>query len=171
MTELEKLKITELYALGNGYKKISRILGIPSDSVKTYIRRHGKDDAEKLKTTCMQCGTPITQPQRKQLKKFCSDMTLWLEGSRKQSNASKKFTTPSETEKHGAYKPTTLCVNSKSKKALLQSSMRSCGTPWLTASQFTMKPTSASSSKMVRNTEYKSIKRTPHYLYGGEEFF
>ena len=42
MTELEKLKITELYALGNGYKKIGRLLGIPSDSVKTYIRRHGK---------------------------------------------------------------------------------------------------------------------------------
>ncbi len=35
-------KITELYALGNGYKKISRLLGIPSDSVKSYIRRHGK---------------------------------------------------------------------------------------------------------------------------------
>ena len=73
MTEHEKLKITELYALGNGYKKIGRLLGIPSDSVKSYIRRHGKDAAERLKTTCMQCGAPITQPQRKQLKKFCSD--------------------------------------------------------------------------------------------------
>ena len=40
-----------------------------------------------------------------------------------------------------------------------------CGTPWLTASRFTMKPTSASFSKMERNAKYKSIKRTPHYHY------
>lgn len=59
----------------------------------------------------------------------------------------------------------------KSKKALLQSSMRSCGTPWLTASRFTAKTTSALPSRMERNTKYKSIKRTPHYHYGGEEFF
>ena len=69
MTELEKLKITELYALENGYKKIGRLLGIPSDSVKTYIRRHGKDATERLKTTCMQCGAPITQPPKKTIEK------------------------------------------------------------------------------------------------------
>ena len=89
----------------------------------------------------------------------------------KAKSVSKKSTTPSVTERHGAYKPTTLCVNSKSVKALLQSSMRSCGTPWLTASWFTVKPTYASPSRMERNTKYKSIKRTPHYHYGGEEFF
>ena len=89
----------------------------------------------------------------------------------KAKSVSKKSTTPSVTERHGAYKPTTLCVNSKSVKALLQSSMRSCGTLWLTASWFTVKPTYASPSRMEQNTKHKSIKRTPHYHYGGEEFF
>lgn len=73
MTEFEKLKIAELYAVGNGYKKIAATLGLPHSTVKSFIKRQGKSMAETLATTCLNCGTPIVQLPHRPLRKFCSD--------------------------------------------------------------------------------------------------
>jgi len=73
MTEFQKIKVTELYAQGYGYKSISVALGISRNTVKSFIQRHGAERVEKLTTTCLYCGNPISQGKSPNLKKFCSD--------------------------------------------------------------------------------------------------
>ena len=73
MTEFQKIKVTELYAQGYGYKSISVALGISRNTVKSFIQRHGGERVEKLITTCLYCGKPISQGKSRNLKKFCSD--------------------------------------------------------------------------------------------------
>ena len=62
MTEAEKLRIHKLSQEGLGYKKIAAALGLPVNSVKTYLRRHPVgEDAAAIPDICERCGKPIIQ--------------------------------------------------------------------------------------------------------------
>lgn len=74
MTEAEKLRIHKLRQDGQGYKKIAAALGLPVNSVKTYLRRHPSDgEVPAGPDLCETCGKPITQVLHRKRKRFCSD--------------------------------------------------------------------------------------------------
>ena len=74
MTETEKLRIHKLRQEGLGYKKIAAALGLPVNSVKTYLRRHPiGEDAAAIPDFCEMCGKPIIQIPHRKHKRFCSD--------------------------------------------------------------------------------------------------
>lgn len=80
MTDMQKRKIAELRKDNYSYSRISRMLGIPLNTVKTYCRRHGLGGAVVVLPTpktdimcCLSCGTKIIQTEGKKQKKFCSD--------------------------------------------------------------------------------------------------
>ena len=74
MTEAEKLRIHKLSQEGLGYKKIAAALGLPVNSVKTYLRRHpASEDAAAVPDICEMCGKPILQAPHRKRKRFCSD--------------------------------------------------------------------------------------------------
>ena len=78
MTQDKIMKITELQNAGAGYKRISALMGIPTNTVKSYCRRH---PIGKL-VACQYCGSPIKQMPHKKTKRFCSDtcrMAWWKE--------------------------------------------------------------------------------------------
>ena len=69
--------IDKLRFQGLGYKKIASILGVAENMVKSYLRRHPIEKAEKI---CVMCGSPIKTTPHKRDKKFCSDkcrMKFW----------------------------------------------------------------------------------------------
>lgn len=77
MTDEQRQQIINLRAAGNGYKKISHILGLSENTVKSFCQRRKaggmviRPDAGIA--VCKNCGKPVHQnPGRKQ-KKFCSD--------------------------------------------------------------------------------------------------
>ena len=77
MTDEQRQQIINLRAAGNGYKKISHILGLSENTVKSFCQRRKvggvviQPDAGIA--VCKNCGKPVRQnPGRKQ-KKFCSD--------------------------------------------------------------------------------------------------
>lgn len=86
MTSQEKNKIMELSEQGLGYSKIATMLGLPVNTVKSYIHRQ----RNAKNGVCLLCGaklkvTPGVKPRR-----FCSDvcrMQWWnshrLEGNKK----------------------------------------------------------------------------------------
>ena len=72
MTEAEKLRIHKLSQEGLGYKKIAAALGLPVNSVKTYLRRHPiGEDAAAIPDFCERCGKPIIQAPHRKRKRFC----------------------------------------------------------------------------------------------------
>lgn len=90
MTEIEIRKITELKDQGCGYKKIAHELGLPINTVKSFLRRHQKFDVPESEYSCQNCGIPIEQiPQRKQ-KKFCSDKCRMIWWNSHKSKITKK---------------------------------------------------------------------------------
>ncbi|MBR3457219.1 MAG: RNA polymerase subunit sigma-70 [Selenomonadaceae bacterium] len=72
MTSIEKLKICDLMRQGCGYTKISQELGIPANTVKSFIQRN-KSEICQTKKVCLQCGQAIAQLSASREKKFCSD--------------------------------------------------------------------------------------------------
>ena len=61
-----------------GYKRISTLMGISINTVKSYCRRHPVSKYG----ICQQCGKAIKQTPHKKAKKFCSDacrMAWWKE--------------------------------------------------------------------------------------------
>ena len=77
MNESQKQEIISLRKAGNGYKKIASILGLSTNTVKSFCQRQNvggvaaREASEHPK--CLYCGVPVAQnPGRKQ-KKFCSD--------------------------------------------------------------------------------------------------
>ncbi len=70
MTNLEKNKITELRKQGLGYRKISRIVGISENTVKSFCSRTKNSD--KGKDVCKECGKPLIQTKGVKRKIFCS---------------------------------------------------------------------------------------------------
>ena len=77
MTDEQCQKITNLRTAGNGYKKISKLLGLSENTVKSFCQRRKLGGAVVNSNievaVCKCCGKPVPQnPGRKQ-KKFCSD--------------------------------------------------------------------------------------------------
>ena len=95
MTLLQKQQITELRSNGDSYDKISEILNISKNTVKSYCQRHGlgnKPSHIKIKPTpkpterathCRQCNQPLSQANYKP-KIFCSSKCRysWWNGNR-----------------------------------------------------------------------------------------
>lgn len=78
MTQDEIIKVSSLQNEGYGYKRISALMGLPVNTVKSYCRRHHAGDYG----TCLQCGGFVRQTPHKRTKKFCSDacrMAWWKE--------------------------------------------------------------------------------------------
>ena len=73
MTETEKKKITTLRQEGLGYKKISLILGISRDSVRSFVKRNPVDVIKNSKSECRQCGRRILSAIGRKQRLFCSD--------------------------------------------------------------------------------------------------
>lgn len=77
MTDEQRQQITNLHAVGNGYKKIGKLLGLSENTVKSFCQRRKlsrvvvKSNAEV--TVCKCCGKPVPQNLGRKQKKFCSD--------------------------------------------------------------------------------------------------
>ena len=77
------MKSQDINAINNmrlkGYSvaTISKVLGMPYNTVKSHIRRNSEILGVSL---CLQCGKPVKQPGGRKEKKFCSDrcrMVYW----------------------------------------------------------------------------------------------
>ena len=77
MTDEQRQKITNLRAAGNGYKKISKLLGLSENTVKSFCQRRNLGRVVVNFNTevavCKCCGKPVPQNLGRQQKKFCSD--------------------------------------------------------------------------------------------------
>ena len=77
------MKLQDINAINNmrlkGYSvaTISKVLGMPYNTVKSHIRRNPDIPGTSV---CLQCGKPVKQPGGRKEKKFCSDrcrMAYW----------------------------------------------------------------------------------------------
>ena len=81
MTADQKEKITEMRSSGMGYGEIAHIVGLRTNTVKSYCRRKNKptvtnhiNPSEKpIVGICHECGQPVVQTEGRKEKKFCSD--------------------------------------------------------------------------------------------------
>ena len=75
MTENQKAEIASYRAEGLGYKRISQVMGISENTIKTYCRRHrmGSAEAATSHDTCKRCGATIHQTTGGRARVFCSD--------------------------------------------------------------------------------------------------
>ena len=79
MTAEQRTAIAGYRGICYGYKKISQLMGMNENTIKTYCKRNGLGgnaaqalSAEEGKT-CKCCGKPIIQMPGRKVKKFCSD--------------------------------------------------------------------------------------------------
>ena len=77
MTDEQRMQITNLREAGNGYKKISQLLGLSEKTVKSYCQSR-KLGGVVAKTTagvsvCKCCCKAVPQTAGRKEKKFCSD--------------------------------------------------------------------------------------------------
>lgn len=72
MTDNVKKEITQLRSSGIGYGRISRQLGIPLSTVKSYCIRNNVPSKARGQV-CLQCGHAIEPRQTSNRKRFCSD--------------------------------------------------------------------------------------------------
>lgn len=70
MTEIEKIRVTELREAGLGYKSISKQLSVSVNTVKSYCRRN---NTTPVKDACENCGKAITQNPKHKPRRFCCD--------------------------------------------------------------------------------------------------
>lgn len=74
MTSEQREQITALRCQGQSYALISKMLGIPKDTVYSFCRRSGiSGKTDKNTVLCKQCGRPIKLTPKRKPKKFCSD--------------------------------------------------------------------------------------------------
>ena len=77
MTDEQRQKITNLRTAGNGYKKISKLLGLSENTVKSFCQRRKLGGAvvnlSAEVAVCKCCGKPVPQNLGRKQKKFCSD--------------------------------------------------------------------------------------------------
>ena len=79
MDEMQKNQIGILRQSGFSYQKISNMLGISINSVKSYCRRHqlggDKSNSSSYNVTdkCEQCSKPVKQIPGRKMKRFCCD--------------------------------------------------------------------------------------------------
>lgn len=80
MNDTQRQQIRKLRSEGYGYTRISEVLGISRDTIKTFCRRNGLGGATKPSDPavgdgpfCQCCGVVVEQHPGRKLKKFCSD--------------------------------------------------------------------------------------------------
>lgn len=82
MTEPQKEKIRIMRIKGVGYGTIAKTLGLKSETVKSYCRRHGMASKDKVRMEtltkpeighCRNCGVPVAQDPKRKYKVFCCD--------------------------------------------------------------------------------------------------
>lgn len=80
MNDTQRQQIEKMREDGYSYGKISQTLGISTNTIKTYCKRHGLGgvvatpapiDAEGH--FCLCCGIPVVQTSGRKEKRFCSD--------------------------------------------------------------------------------------------------
>ena len=92
MTDNQKQQIKILRESGESYAQISKMTGLPINSIKTYCRRNNLQGANVEKnnetSACRYCGKPIEQNPGRKEKKFCSDKCrmLWWNSHADQVN-------------------------------------------------------------------------------------
>ena len=67
----DKEHIKELYQNGYGHSKISDILGLNANTVKSYIRRLPKENKPNFE--CAECGKLFAQTPHQKKRRFCSE--------------------------------------------------------------------------------------------------
>ena len=85
MTDEQITKITELREQGIGYRKISRLLDISENTVKSYCKRNGLGGmrfpfTDRDVHVCKFCGKEVPQNPGRKEKKFCDStcrMAYW----------------------------------------------------------------------------------------------
>lgn len=78
--------INRLRQEGKGYRTIAIELDLPLNSVKSWCRRHPKE--EERVQSCLHCGSEITNPRYGRKRKFCSDscrLKWWSEHPEKRA--------------------------------------------------------------------------------------
>jgi len=91
MKESQKIQIAKLRAAGYGYGKVSQMLNIPLNTVKSFCRRNnlsGKAEKPIVKkqtggrTYCENCGKEIIQIAKQKPRRFCCDKcrNTWWNG-------------------------------------------------------------------------------------------
>jgi IS30 family transposase len=78
MDDNQKNKIRQLRANGLSYRKISRVINVPENTVKSHCQRNrlggkAEDGAAYACDVCRQCGKSLVSASGKKQKKFCSD--------------------------------------------------------------------------------------------------
>ena len=74
MTNEQRERITALHQQGYGYIKISQMLGVSDNTVRSFCRRNDVDKSTKAATViCKQCCKQIKPISGRKPKKFCSD--------------------------------------------------------------------------------------------------
>ena len=79
MTDAQKNSIVEYRKKGYGYKKISQIIDISENTVKSFCKRNGLSgqavsvQAAKGRAICKCCGAVIIRIPGRKTKQFCSD--------------------------------------------------------------------------------------------------
>ena len=96
MTKDQRKTIDSFRNQGMGYKRIAGLMGLPENTVKSYLRRKAvpsvpdstphqvtvRPDSPTETHYCLQCGQPVTQNLGRKEKKFCSDRcrNAWWNG-------------------------------------------------------------------------------------------
>lgn len=80
MTDAQRTQIQKMRAEGLSYGRISQALGINTNTIKTYCKRHGlggvvveSAPVDGEKKFCIYCGVSIIQMSGRKEKRFCSD--------------------------------------------------------------------------------------------------
>lgn len=81
MTKQEKQKVITLRSEGYSYLKISELLHLSENTVKSFCRRNNLGGVAKKQNQlfCKQCGKPLEIKEKSKPRKFCSDncRRLW----------------------------------------------------------------------------------------------
>ena len=80
MNDTQRLQIQKLRADGYSYGRISEALGISTNTIKTYCKRHGLGGVVAVAAPinedthfCLCCGAQVKQVSGRKEKRFCSD--------------------------------------------------------------------------------------------------
>ncbi len=117
MTDNQKRQILILRNAGYGYSRIASKLGISQNTVKSYCRRNNITETGKVRateSTCLQCGAPIKQNEKRKEKKFCSDKCrmLWWNSHRSEVSHSSTFVCKNCQKEFKAYGARKYCSHS-----------------------------------------------------------
>lgn len=78
MTDDQRCQIVNLRKAGNGYKRISQIVGVNESTVKSFCKRRNlggvKAQSPESSHICKYCGKAVAQNLGRKEKKFCSDI-------------------------------------------------------------------------------------------------